>query len=199
MANATPQQLLERAEGHIDNFEWFLAEKFLRKALSKDPKFSKAMDCLSQVLIETGDIAGAKEMLKKSIEVAPEEDFNKYMNLGQITGGDDAIQCYKKGIWIMLKIKQQTQNNISRNTPLDLQLCQAYCSLGEMYLTDACYDDNAEKECHDSLQEALKHNPQSAEAYYLLASMRISQKMNPDALFFNKKILSTLARTNGSY
>merc|ERR1712038_476026 len=36
------------------------------------------------------------------------------------------------------------------------QLCGAYCSMAELYLTDLCYEPNAEQECERSLTLALE-------------------------------------------
>lgn len=43
------------------------------------------------------------------------------------------------------------------------QLCSTYCSIGELYLTDLCFEDNAEHECQDALSQALKYDQGSAE------------------------------------
>lgn len=108
------------------------------------------------------------------------------MNLGQILSGNEAVSCYKRGVEVMLihKRNQPADPNPLTPTisPIDQQLCQAFCALAELYLTDACYDDNAELECEKFLQAALQHNPLSAEAMYLMASMRISQQRPADAL-----------------
>ena len=54
-------------------------------------------------------------------------------------------------------------------------------------MTDSCYDENAEGECERCLTAALTHNAHSAEAYYLMASMRVSQQRNADALALLRK------------
>jgi tetratricopeptide (TPR) repeat protein len=111
------------------------------------------------------------------------------MVLAQILSGADSISCYKRGIEAML-VARRTQPQpptISSSTliippMIEQQLCHAFCALSELYMTDSCYDDNAESECERFLDAALTHNPHSAEAYYIKASMRVSQQRNADAL-----------------
>lgn len=130
-------------------------------------------------------------MLTKSIQIAPEIDFEKYMNLAQILVGAEAISCYKRGIEVMLAHKRNHPSVPNVPTPpstfvvppmVDQQLCHAYCAIAELYMTDSCFDDDAEKECEKSLNAALHHNPLSADTYYIMASMRVSQQRNPEAL-----------------
>jgi tetratricopeptide (TPR) repeat protein len=181
-------QLLEQAEKEMDIFAFDKAEALLRRVLEVDQNNTRAMDLLAEILIEEGNIDPAKDLLQKSIQLAPEVDFSKYMNLGQILSGDEAISCYKRGVEVMLVHKRNHPappvNPFTPSSPalIDQQLSQALCSLAELYLTDACYDPNAERECEKFINAALEHNPQSAEAYYLMASMRISQEKPQDAL-----------------
>ncbi len=49
------------------------------------------------------------------------------------------------------------QNNIEITIiETSKQLCGAYCSIAELYLTDLCYEPNAEKECENALTLALE-------------------------------------------
>lgn len=43
------------------------------------------------------------------------------------------------------------------------QVCSTYCSIAELYLTDLCFEPEAEKACEEALQEALKYDQGSAE------------------------------------
>jgi len=38
------------------------------------------------------------------------------------------------------------------------QLCSAHCSIAELYLTDLCYEENAENHCQAALDEAQKYD-----------------------------------------
>lgn len=64
------------------------------------------------------------------------------------------------------------------------QLCGAYCSVAELYLTDLCYEPNAEQNCESALQEALKlDDPKSSpDAVQAMANLRLSQNRGPEAV-----------------
>ena len=38
---------------------------------------------------------------------------------------------------------------------LKSQIAKAHCSIGELYLTDLCYDDDAEAKCEDAINKAI--------------------------------------------
>ena len=44
----------------------------------------------------------------RAIEVNPEEGHGKYMYMGQLMSGLDAIQCFRKGVELMEKAMQAT-------------------------------------------------------------------------------------------
>jgi hypothetical protein len=54
--------------------------------------------------------------------------------------------------------------------------------MAELYLTDLCMEADAEQQCERLLEMALKHSPLSPEAHQVLASVRISQQRNQDAV-----------------
>eukprot|EP00026_Physarum_polycephalum_P011008 Phypoly_transcript_11199.p1 GENE.Phypoly_transcript_11199~~Phypoly_transcript_11199.p1 ORF type:complete len:375 (+),score=105.85 Phypoly_transcript_11199:79-1125(+) len=173
------------------------AEANLNRALELEPHNTLAMDILAELLAESGQRDRAKDLLTRSIQIAPDKDFEKYMVLAHLLPGTDAISCYKRGIEAML-VARRTQPPPAPYVPIppstlvippmiEQQLCHAFCALSELYMTDACYDDNAETECERCLTAALTHNPHSAEAYYLMASMRVSQQRNADALELVRK------------
>ena len=43
------------------------------------------------------------------MEVSPDTGYSKYMTLGQLMEGATAVQCYQKGIEIMMKEKQSKE------------------------------------------------------------------------------------------
>ncbi len=65
------------------------------------------------------------------------------------------------------------------------QLCGAYCSVAELYLTDLCFEPNAEAECESSLQAAVKlDDPTSSspDAVQAMANLRLSQNRGDEAI-----------------
>jgi tetratricopeptide (TPR) repeat protein len=57
------------------------------------------------------------------------------------------------------------------------QVSKAYCSIAELYLTDLCYESDAEVKCEEAIQSALMYDdPQSSpDALQALANLRLSQ------------------------
>lgn len=45
----------------------------------------------------------------RAVEVCPESGFSKYMYLGQIFQGAQAVDCFQKGIELMLKEKGEKE------------------------------------------------------------------------------------------
>ena len=53
------------------------------------------------------------------------------------------------------------------------QIAKAHCSIGELYLTDLCYDDDAEKKCEEAINLAIAADADSLDGqqgmnYYVL-------------------------------
>lgn len=66
------------------------------------------------------------------------------------------------------------------------QLCGAYCSVAELFLTDLCFDENAEQNCETALQAAMQlDDPQSSpDAVQAMANLRLSQNRGFEAVTF---------------
>ena len=61
----------------------------------------------------------------QAVKLAPDTGHVKYLQLGQLTSGDEAKEYFTKGIEIM-----------STNGTSEEEISLAYCSLAELYLTD---------------------------------------------------------------
>jgi len=177
----TVEQLIARAEACMDSCDFELAEKFYSKVLELDPSNCDIMEVLGEVLVDLGKVDKAKELFTRSIAIAPDV-ASKYMNLGQLLEGEEAITNFRKGIGLMLVNKQKLSKKKNSTIEIDEGLSAAYCSIAEVYLTDSCYNSDAEQECQRVLDNALQYTPNSPEVFYLLATFRISQQRNEEAL-----------------
>lgn len=45
----------------------------------------------------------------RAVTVCPDEGFSKYMNLGQLFEGSQSVECFQKGIELMLKEKEKRE------------------------------------------------------------------------------------------
>lgn len=55
--------------------------------------------------MNTGEPENAKIIFTKSVSLQPNYGFQKYMYLGQISQGKEAFDYFKKGIQILLNMK----------------------------------------------------------------------------------------------
>jgi len=71
-----------------------------------------------------------------------------------------------------------------------MDISRAFCSLSELFLTDLCDEADAEEQCEKLLGMALQYGSNSPEPYQALASVRISQRRNTEALELLQKSIS---------
>ena len=157
----------------MDSFQYELACKFCERALEYEPDNVCVLDTYAPLLLETGNTNKAVEIsshvcmcdffnvcmyaymcvildsccfhtFKQSIDLCPDKGHAKYLYLGQLSAGEEAISLLTKGIQIMsqsLDISEGVQGasvmvmedgGVTRD-----ELSNAYCSLAEVYLTDA--------------------------------------------------------------
>src|SRR3954464_7418493 len=122
------------------------------------------------------------QLLEEAVNISPEIGSTKYMLLGQVTQGHDAIRNFTKGIQMMLKAKLRVEqgkasqfhllSNVHQEEGdvdmLRSQIAAGYCSIAELYMTDCWYchrilalmlssdDANAESECERHCMLALE-------------------------------------------
>ncbi|KAK7009586.1 TPR repeat-containing protein [Biomphalaria glabrata] len=196
-ANDHPiDKLLDKAEQLIDEFNYELAQKFCQRALEKDPDNLRGLETSASLLIELGNVESAKHCLGRAIELCPHSGFTKYMMMGQLLEGSSAVECYQKGIEIMLKEKEEKETlevaaackNDRDVTNKDIS--SAYCAIAEIYLTDCCFDDTAENKCKEFTDKALEADPDNAEALQIKASYHLSKDEIEEAKELIKKSVS---------
>jgi len=180
-------QLLEKAEELAETYNPELAQKFYERGLQVDPTHTALMDSYAQFLLDLDDFERAKELLLKSIELSPEDNWIKYMNLGQLLQGSEAFRCYNKGIELMFNRRSKIQSGeiLEREGELEglaKEIASALCSQAELFMTDACFEENAESECEGLLNKALEVDPSNAETLQTMANFRLCQQKNDEAL-----------------
>ncbi|PVD30481.1 hypothetical protein C0Q70_09747 [Pomacea canaliculata] len=184
----TIDQLLDKTQQLIDEFQYELAQKFCQRALEKDPDNVRALETSGILLLELGNVEAAKQCFGRAVEVCPESGFSKYMYLGQIFQGAQAVDCFQKGIELMLKEKgeKETQEVAaacrgSNEGPSDRDISNAYCSVAELYLTDLCCEEGAEERCEENVEKAVSLDPNNPEALQLKASFLLSKEKLDEA------------------
>ncbi|CAG5134769.1 unnamed protein product [Candidula unifasciata] len=196
-ANYSVDKLLDKAEQLIDEFNYELAQKFCQRALEHEPDSVRALETSASLLLELGNTESAKHCLGRAVEVCPDSGFSKYMTLGQLMEGASAVQCYQKGIELMLKEKQEKEAqevaaaaSCDDRPVTDRDISNAYCSIAEIYLTDCCFDEAAEEKCKEFVEKALAADGDNPEALQLKASFLLSKQEIEEAKELIKKSVS---------
>lgn len=173
--------LLDKAEEYIDRFEFSLAQKFCERALEIDGDNVRALETSASLLLELGNMDAAKQCFGRAIEVQPDVGHEKYMCMGQLLTGEYAINCFQKGIELMKKLLAESEAAAGASKPdvTPRDIARAYCNIAEIYLTDECFDDEADVKCKQNLDNAMATDPDYPECSHLLASFWLS-KAEPD-------------------
>ncbi|XP_035382287.1 probable assembly chaperone of rpl4 isoform X2 [Electrophorus electricus] len=172
----TVDQLLEKAEDCMDNFDFSMARMFCRRALDIEPTNLTILDMLGNICAELGDIDKAKEAFLKAVELSPEAGHGKYMYLGQIHTGKEAVQYFSRGVEVMLStMDAQAQGACGGGAAITAKdVSVAFCSIAEIFFTDLCMEDGAADKCKETLEKALQYDQHSPEALQLMASYLFS-------------------------
>ncbi|AWO96670.1 putative UPF0661 TPR repeat-containing protein C16D10.01c-like [Scophthalmus maximus] len=208
------QQLLEKTEECMDSFDFEMAVLFCQRALDVESTNLQALDMLGHIYSELGDTLKAKGIsfeyisfflvrvssihlnslrallsFLRAVELSPEEGHNKYMYLGQIHTGQEAVDFYTRGIQVLLSaLDKQAQNTAGAAAPLDedaqlptaKDVSVAYCSIAEIYLTDFCMEEGAADKCKEFIERALQYHHDNPEALQLMASYLFSTERNQE-------------------
>ncbi|KAI9316384.1 hypothetical protein BX666DRAFT_1949984 [Dichotomocladium elegans] len=177
----TVADLLPRIQQNIDNMEYPAAYAFCSKALELDPTNAEILEITGQVEMELERFAEAREHLLAAIHQSPESGYSKYMYLGQLSVEKEAIAAFEKGVDLMLKEHAAAPAGSDDHIMLAAKIASALCSMTEIYLTDLCFEPDAESRCEEYLSKAQQISPETPEVYQLLASVRLSQMRNDDA------------------
>lgn len=183
-------ELLDKADEFLETFEHDMARRFCQRALEIDSVNCRALEMSGLLFLQAGDVDLAKNCYQRAVEQSPEVGHVKYMYLGQLSSGVEAIQYYQKGIELMTKkftefqtaqVAEKAETNKesveasdkSKEPGCDVSqrdISSAYCAIAEIFLTDACFEEDAEARCKESLEKAVEVDAENAEAHHLLAS-----------------------------
>lgn len=136
-----------------------------------------------------GQLMGGDDAVKcynKGIEIMERELKKLVSNGGEATSVPKPLSTKEQSLTEEEELEDEyedDEDDEEQDPVADIkqQICSACCSLAELYLTDQCFDDNAETECEKNLLKAIENSPYSPEPYSLMASMKISQVKNQEA------------------
>ncbi|XP_077382383.1 uncharacterized protein LOC144021951 [Festucalex cinctus] len=190
-AKYSVEQLLEKTEECMDSFDYEMAGLYCQRALDLESTNLQALDMLGHISSELGDTEKAKGVFLRAVELSPDVGHSKYMYLGQLHTGQDAVGYYTKGIQVLLSAldkQAQTTAQAGAAAPVDDDLelptmkdvSVAYCSIAELYLTDLCMEEGAADKCKEFIERALQYHPGNPEGLQLMASYLFSTEKNQE-------------------
>ncbi|KAG6969769.1 hypothetical protein JG687_00003007 [Phytophthora cactorum] len=176
-AQYTVAELVAKAEALVDQCQPELAVQFFEKALLQEPGNTSLLDSIGELSTELDNPERALSAFQQSVQLAPAQNPAKYFYLSQLVTGEEAEHYTAQGITFL---QQELQQHVDPNTPgaliIKKQICEAFCSLGELYMTDLCDHEEAESRCENYFQEAMKFDVGLPEPTQALANLRLVQQ-----------------------
>ncbi|XP_037130386.1 probable assembly chaperone of rpl4 isoform X1 [Syngnathus acus] len=190
-AKYSVDQLLEKTEECMDSFDFEMAGLYCQRALDVESTNLQALDMLGHISLELGNTEKAKEVFLRAVELSPDVGHSKYMYLGQLHTGQEAVGYYTKGTQILLSAldeEAQTTAQAEAATSVDddsdlptmKDVSTAYCSIAELYLTDLCMEEGAADKCREFIEKALQYHSSNPEGLQLMASYLFSTEKNQE-------------------
>lgn len=164
----------------------------------------RVLEKMGEAKVSAGDQIGAKEDFLEAIKLLDQEDTRNInyhesrssllFYVGQLCMEKEALQAYQQGLEsleLCYNIAQQSnpddqmsdnqdEANQKQVQELGQKLSGAYCTVAELYLTDLCYEENAESECELYLEKALQikdfDGQPLIDSLQTMASLRLSQQ-----------------------
>ncbi|KAL1259576.1 hypothetical protein QQF64_010153 [Cirrhinus molitorella] len=174
----TIDQLIEKTEESIDNFDFDMARLYCQRALDIEPTNLTLLDMMGNICAELGDIE----------KLSPEEGHSKYMYLGQIHTGMEAVQYFSKGTEasVLGAAAFPSEGAVSKK-----DVSVAFCSIAEIFFTDLCMEEGAADRCKEAIDKALQYDEHNPEALQLMASYLFSIEKTEEGREYLKKSVSS--------
>ncbi|KAJ3116068.1 hypothetical protein HK098_006715 [Nowakowskiella sp. JEL0407] len=201
----TLSHYLSQAISALSNLEAQLAIQILKKALETFPQTPSLLELLGIAEMDSiqpeyteQEIQQCQERAKlcflqaiefeDSVEGVDAEErrgkgYDRYLYLGQLSEGKDAIGFFEKGVEVLKAeidlIEQNNPNSSDETAVLKRKISTALCSMCEIYMTDCCDEPEAESSCDQYLKHAFQIDSSNPEVHQTYASFKLSQS-DPD-------------------
>lgn len=173
---------------HSDKFKE--AVRHFSRASDLDPQNVEYLDALGSVLAEVGEQGEAITVLQRAVELQPERGFSKYMYLGQLLEGEDALAALQKGVLVLQSTIDGQDLDEEDVEELQPRLCAALCCLAETHMGQAGDVLEVAEECEALLLRAAQADASSPEPMQALASLRVEQGRPEEALHCLRQSIS---------
>ncbi|KAJ2715791.1 hypothetical protein H4R19_001005 [Coemansia spiralis] len=175
------EQLLAKTQELMDDNKHEAALETAIRAVGLDERNTQALLLAAIVQLETGDVEAAINCLLRCAELAPDRGFEKYMYLGQFTVELESVRYFQLGIDALQRDLDEAGGDTARAATLRRKMAEAYVAMTEVYLTDCCFESDAEQRCDEYLERAAQTDPGCPEVFQTMASVRLSQGRPDDA------------------
>ena len=177
----TADDYYQKGVNALTQLEPELAISFLQRALDIDPENVIYMDVYSEACIQLGDSREALATLTKATSTS-DDSYYRWLTLAQLQQGIDALLSFERGITLM-KSKLQDKSTLDEREAkkLHAQISQAYASIADLYMTDLCFEEEAEILCEECIKSAIQYDPMGLDGHQSMANLRLSQKRDSEA------------------
>ncbi|KAJ2448482.1 hypothetical protein EV183_005418 [Coemansia sp. RSA 2336] len=176
----TMDQLLSKTQELMDDNNYETALQVVTQAVNQDSNNTQALLLAAILQLEMGNIEPAINCLLRCTELSPDRGFEKYMYLGQFTVELESVRYYQLGIDALQRDLEEIRDP-GKAAVLKRKMAEAYVAMTEVYLTDCCFESDAERKCEEYLEQANRIDPECPEVYQTMASVRLSQNRPDDA------------------
>ncbi|GAA6006428.1 hypothetical protein JCM10207_004931 [Rhodosporidiobolus poonsookiae] len=209
-ASVTVEDLLVQAAQCIGSLDYDSAKRFSVEAVqlahheAQDKKddavvmLRDSLEVLGTVELELGEFEESREHFLASIQLAnalPDPSPAPHLYLAQLSATpQESLQHFASALAILqakiAAIEQAklgadggagSQDDIDDEGEIRRSASRALVGMTELYLTDLCFEEDAEQTCEKYLQQAAELDPSDPEVYQTLASVRLSQQREDDA------------------
>ena len=101
MRELTNIELIKKAEESVEQLKLERAVSLYDEGIKRFPNDTLIMDQYTDLLIQLNETEKAKQLIERSIQLNPEKDGQKYLNLAEMLNGAEAVQMYMKGISVL--------------------------------------------------------------------------------------------------
>lgn len=193
--------LVPQMQTAVETLQYELAFQFAERALQDSEGEVEVLEACASTLLECAEngvhpgesLRMAQESLAKAVEMQPLSGSDKFLSLGQISDGQDALLLFRSGISLMESELGNESPEMGKTTTR--RLAGALCSMADIYMTDCCQLPEAESECDSLTSRAMQLDPNSPEVWATIANVRMSQCRTEDA---KDAILSSVKIWEGS-
>ncbi|RLV92998.1 Assembly chaperone of RPL4 [Spathaspora sp. JA1] len=190
-------EIISQARALLETSQPEQALTLLTQHLQANVESIEFLSVYGETLLETNQLEQAYQVLSKACEMDPDanQGVEKFLYLGQIIGGSDGLDYINIALNKLSTYLQDLQSG--KKTPEELKqygnedklrlwliekLNSGIFSEIEVWMTDLCMEPEAESKCQELIDYSLSLDDTNPEAYSLLASIRISQQRNEEAV-----------------